>query len=63
MTTEAKIDQVVELVMARIDTTEADVREFINYDWPEGEEHTKWLGEATVEEIADWVITGIQAAR
>lgn len=29
-------------------------KNFIMADWPEGDEHWKWVAEATVEEIVDW---------
>lgn len=30
-------------------------REFIFSDWPEGEEHYKWLLQASREEIDNWI--------
>lgn len=38
--------------------TEAQVRDFVLADWPEGQLHQDWLDNATVEEIASWVVTG-----
>jgi hypothetical protein len=36
-----------------------DVTEFILADWPEGEEHQKWIDTAPAHEIAEWVTLGI----
>lgn len=36
------------------------IEDFINADWPEGQEHLDWLESATAHEIADWVIAGLK---
>lgn len=36
------------------------IEEYIEADWPEGEEHADWLGSASVAEIATWVTEGLR---
>jgi hypothetical protein len=47
-------DKVAEI--ARIARAEPDaVRDYCTNDWPEGEEHQRWLDDASAQEIADWL--------
>lgn len=54
-----KLAQVVTLVQARHPLTAEQVRQFCLDDWPEGDEHQRWLDNASTEEIADWVVAGL----
>lgn len=36
----------------------AQHREFILADWPEGDEHWRWVCDAPTDEILDWVAAG-----
>jgi hypothetical protein len=57
MTTE-KLTEIVSKVQITLpEMTSTQVEEFINADWPNSEEHSKWLETATAEEISDWIIT------
>ncbi len=53
-----KLTAITASVQASRPMTEAQVRDFVLADWPEGAEHQQWLDSAPVSEIADWVVTG-----
>ena len=38
--------------------SEEAIRDYCLADWPEGEEHQRWLDTAPIPEIADWVLAG-----
>jgi hypothetical protein len=38
----------------------ATMDEFIQADWPNGDEHQVWLNNASAREIASWVIAGLK---
>lgn len=52
------MEKITKLVNEKVEMSEKEVSEFINADWPEGEEHTEWLEKASDKEIAEWVIAG-----
>ena len=55
-----KMDAVVTAVKADMSTvTVEQIEEFINADWREAD-HTQWLSEASIIEIADWVVAGLR---
>ena len=53
-----RLAEIVANVQQTSPMTEAQVRDFVLADWPEGAEHQDWLDNAPVSEIADWVVAG-----
>lgn len=50
-----KYCEIVERVLAAVSmATVTDIDETLFANWPEGDEHRKWLESASVENIADW---------
>jgi len=37
----------------------SDISEVIDSDWQEGDDHIKWLKNASAKDIASWVIGGL----
>lgn len=56
-----KMERIVAVVHAtRPEVDFEHIRNYVLADWPEGEEHQKWLDTAEDAEIAGWVIEGLQ---
>lgn len=43
------------LVAEKLSMTYSDVYDVVWYDWPNMDEHIKWLHNVSVDELADWV--------
>ena len=56
---DTKLAEIAKLAQVSTDTVE----EWIYADWDNGEEHEEWIHSATTSEIADWVVTCIEANR
>jgi hypothetical protein len=57
-----KLEKVVELVQEYVDMNESQIEDFMDggdEGWDCGDdEQQEWLGSASADEIADWVIAG-----
>ena len=53
---------VFEAARARVQNTPelAEHADFILADWPEGDDHWKWVATAPVAEVVDWAEAGIR---
>jgi len=40
--------------------TATEVKEMVEADWDNQDEHNEWLEEADADEIADWVYAGLK---
>ena len=50
------VDAITRIVQASVPAaTDDEVRDFIDADWPNADEHQGWLDSATADEVADWV--------
>lgn len=52
--TDERAEQIAQLA----ELTVTEVRDFALSDWPEGDEHQRWLDTADPQEIADWILAG-----
>lgn len=52
--------EVIEAVSKDVNADEQEIRDFIYANWSEPD-HAEWLITASVQEIVDWVIAGLEA--
>jgi len=58
----SKMQAIVATVEAELQReAEAETVEIVHTEWPNDAEHQEWLETASVEEIADWVVSLINA--